>query len=53
MNKNYTLMTFNIPKKLKSRFDLLTEFHRVTKTSVLIQFIQEYCQNQVSKNVKF
>lgn len=46
MNKSYTLMTFNISKDLKSRFDALTEIHQVTKTSVLIKFIEIYCQNK-------
>ena len=53
MNKSYTLMTFNISKDLKSRFDALTEIHQVTKTSVLIEFIETYCQKQEFKNVKF
>ena len=53
MNKSYTLMTFNISKDLKSQFDALTEIHQVTKTSVLIEFIETYCQKQEFKNVKF
>lgn len=53
MNKSYTLMTFNISKDLISRFDALTEIHQVTKTSVLIEFIETYCQKQEFKNVKF
>ncbi|CAI8287973.1 MAG: Uncharacterised protein [uncultured Bacteroidota bacterium] len=46
MNESYTLMTFNISKDLKSRFDALTEIHQVTKTSVLIALIETYCQNE-------
>jgi hypothetical protein len=53
MNKSYTLMTSNISKDLKSRFDALTEIHQVTKTSVLIEFIETYFQKQEFKNVEF
>jgi len=53
MHKTYTLMTFNIPKKLKSEFDALTTINQITKTSVLLEFIETYCQKQKSKNDQF
>ena len=51
MSQTHTLMTFNIPTHLKTNFDELSKFKRVSKTSIINHLIEWYCRNE-KKNSK-
>ena len=46
MSQTHTLMTFNIPTHLKTNFDELSKFKRVSKTSIINHLIEWYCRNE-------
>lgn len=45
--KTHTLINFNIPLHLKTHFDQLVDFKRVSRTSVLNNLIENYCRNEI------
>lgn len=40
------LMNFNIPKPLKADLDRLSRFKNVSKTSIILGLIEEYCRRE-------
>lgn len=46
MSDTHTLVTFNVPNHIKTNFDELSKFKRVSKTSILNQLIEWYCRNE-------
>lgn len=45
--KTHTLINFNIPLHLKTHFDQLVDFKRVSRTSVLNHLIENYCRSEI------
>lgn len=45
--KTHTLINFNIPLHLKTHFDQLVDFKRVSRTSVLNALIENYCRSEI------
>jgi hypothetical protein len=46
--KTHTLINFNIPNHLKTNFDHLVDFKRVSRTSVINTLIENYCRSELS-----
>lgn len=46
--KTHTLINFNIPLHLKTHFDQLVDFKRVSRTSVLNHLIENYCRTEIN-----
>ncbi|MBM1222535.1 hypothetical protein JQU21_20470 [Ponticoccus sp. SC6-42] len=44
---NDILMNFNIPKDLKSCFDEISRRKHISKTAILIDFIERYCRKEL------
>lgn len=45
--KTHALINFNIPLHLKTYFDQLVDFKRVSRTSVLNTLIENYCRSEI------
>ena len=42
----YTLVNFNMPTKLKKKFDSITKEKHVTRTAILNLLVNQFCNNE-------